>query len=605
MRDYRPLVSRTAPEGLLAFAFEHAALDTAGLVYRTAWVTSTDFDSVLITPGKKEKAVRCTCSECQQTFLMAYAPPDYGYHGGKACYGFYDYVTQGAERVGDGDGTLCPECGAPVKVRCAARVGRGEFMSDECCVVSASVLDGPPGEKPLVLTQWRIRRMVSRDGCERYIKDPLEAYIFDGQSAYKLNGWVKAYGGHTGYFLQVSSKWRQPVEWSETMGRVDAIFGLTPELLEESCMHNSKLDLYMAGDVRGRGKAPVVYLRLYQLYPQVENLVVQNCAHILDALFRRRMDSSYWEDNKRGFCPTPELDLTQQRPDQLLGLNKDEFALMREQCWDAYHWELYVKAKRAGDCLTPEDIVDIHRYGGEDLDGLIGRAPLGKCVRYLLEQMLWVCAMNDPYNEFGDELLVDEEIIDAVMLSDYWDMAADVGWDLGNSQIKWPQDLIAAHDRAMLAQSAKQDKQTRANFRKRYKALSAKYSYASGTLMIVPAKNQKELTREGNKLSHCVAGYGKDHAAGKTAIFFIRRPWAPEEPYYTLELNEGEEKVRQNRGKRNCDRTPEVQAFEEEWLTWIHKGCPRNEDGTPVGAMPVVTKDPAAAEEQKKEAQVA
>ena len=48
----------------------------------------------------------------------------------------------------------------------------------------------------------------------------------------------------------------------------------------------------------------------------------------------------------------------------------------------------------------------------------------------------------------------------------------------------------------------------------------------------------------------------------------IRRAESPETPYFTLELDEVNMKVRQNRGLRNCGRTPDVQAFEEEWLDW-------------------------------------
>lgn len=40
-------------------------------------------------------------------------------------------------------------------------------------------------------------------------------------------------------------------------------------------------------------------------------------------------------------------------------------------------------------------------------------------------------------------------------------------------------------------------------------------------------------------------------------------------------------KVRQNRGKHNCARTPEIQAFEDKWLAWVRAGAPRGRDGKP------------------------
>ncbi|MDE7376690.1 MAG: PcfJ domain-containing protein, partial [Muribaculaceae bacterium] len=60
---------------------------------------------------------------------------------------------------------------------------------------------------------------------------------------------------------------------------------------------------------------------------------------------------------------------------------------------------------------------------------------------------------------------------------------------------------------------------------------------------------------------------------GGTAIFFIRRTVEPGKPYYTLELDEKALTVRQNRGLRNCGKTPEVQAFEEMWLAWVRAGA--------------------------------
>ena len=93
---------------------------------------------------------------------------------------------------------------------------------------------------------------------------------------------------------------------------------------------------------------------------------------------------------------------------------------------------------------------------------------------------------------------------------------------------------------------------------------------------------QRELTEEGDALHHCVSSYGKRHAAGETAIFFIRRASKPGTPYYTLELDERALKVRQNRGSYNRARTPEVQAFEEKWLAWLQSGCQRDKKGRPV-----------------------
>ena len=70
-------------------------------------------------------------------------------------------------------------------------------------------------------------------------------------------------------------------------------------------------------------------------------------------------------------------------------------------------------------------------------------------------------------------------------------------------------------------------------------------------------------------MHHCVGTYKEKHAEGRSAIFFIRRASEPEKPWYTLELNLKEMTVIQNRGKRNCARTEEVESFEKAWLEHI------------------------------------
>ena len=142
-------------------------------------------------------------------------------------------------------------------------------------------------------------------------------------------------------------------------------------------------------------------------------------------------------------------------------------------------------------------------------------------------------------------------------------------------------DLIRAHD-AVTGLILQREQDAMANsFRLRRKQLR-KYAFAADGLLIHPAASQRELTEEGDALHHCVSSYGKRHAAGETAIFFIRRASKPGTPYYTLELDERALKVRQNRGSYNRARTPEVQAFEEKWLAWLQSGCQRDKKGRPV-----------------------
>ena len=599
MKDYRKLVSRKPPEGLVASVADR--LDTAGLTYEVEWVPDNSMEAVITDSVRKVKMVRCHCSECGSSPLLEWAPPTDNYRGYKHTYGFWDPEAGGNEySASHGDVTLCPVCRTPVMVQCAAKVGQGRFCSSEANVMSASLLPGEPGERPLALTGWKVSRTVDRYANERYEVQPLEAYIFEKKRACKLNGWRNSYSGHAGYFVQVCPEWRQPAEWRESWGLEDTIFGLTAELVADSCLHNSKFDLYMNAPMAGM-PAPVPYLRLYQIYPQVENLVTHGQSHILNELFGDAMRGMVWRENHRGVAIPEGINFEERRPAQMLGLTKEEFRWMREMRWDTYHWQVFVKAKCAGDRMTPDDVRNLHYYGREDVETLVGMAPIGKCLRYLLRQIEMVTIANDPYNEYGDEVIPDEDLLTATQLADYWIMAEEAGWDLNDPAVKWPKCLWTAHDRAVEARKVIRGREAAKKFKSRMKKLGA-MAYASGKLMIFPAWSQESLNEEGTKLSHCVAGYGENHALGKTAIFFVRQVGRPTVPYYTLELDEAKLKVRQNRGKRNCARTPEVQAFEDEWLEWLRGGCKRRKDGTPIGAKSVPVPDEMQIKEEVKTA---
>lgn len=593
--DYTSLVSREPPEGLLDWALQGVDMNTAGFVYKKIWLQDASVDAVLTGKCAKVPAVQGTCSECGKETVFDYAQ-------GRKTYGFISNTGAGgycsALVVDDEDYWECPHCGHPVKVKKAASIRREGYVTDEDFVVSASTLPGEYGKRPLVLTQWRIQRLTTKEAETKYNVEPIDAYVFEEKDACRLRGWSTSYSGHGGYFMAVSRQWTQARDWHDEMGRGGEIFGLTRELVEESCLHNSKLDLFM--QIKYGYKLPVGYLRLYQQYPQVENLVVQGCGHILTRIFENLVQTDAWEKNKRGMVEMPsELHLEETRPAQMLGLNKDELRVMLDQRWDLYHWKIYVKAKAAGDKMKiPEDIELVHRYGAEDVERIIGMAPVGKTVRYLMRQIettgIEMLEVADPEGECDDDLL---DLLSASHLADYWKMAETVGWDLSDPEVRWPKDLIDAHDRAMAARNVVLSKKKCALIRKRAKNL-ADYAYTSGDLTIFPAGSQKALNEEGAKLHHCVAGYGEDIADGLTTIFFIRHTWAPKEPFFTLEYKDGA--VAQNRGLHNCSRTKEVKTFEAEWLRWIKKGRPRDKDGRPRGAAPEVKEKP-----KDKEANVA
>lgn len=583
VHDFRKLIPREPPEGFLEWAAKElcGSLDTYGMLYEQEWVEDWGLDLLLdeLAKPRKRRMVRVECSCCGYRDLYHYGKITGWKPGG---YGFVlpeSYAeVEGGTVYGDGENIPCPQCGTPVLIRKRAAVKKNGdcFVTASSQAMSAAVV----GEDHLlVLTGWVIQRRAGIGGGSHLAAIPAEAYVFSDTECAQLMGWSCGYSGTGGYFTQYARSWRQPKGWKERWGQEEHIFGLTPDLVTQSCLPHCKLWEYMVPRP-GAAHYPVAYLRMYQTHPNVEAVLIHGLPRVLDDLIIRHTREDAWENNVQGQLDLTELDWSQTRPAQMLHLTKDELRLAQEQDWGVLFWDLFRYSKAAGEALTGQDILNAFYLGDDHVGQLVGRGSVAKSIRYLLQQCgQWEDAYEpEPEDEDPEP---DAAIPDVQILLDYWSMAEQLGQDLTDAQVRYPRSLLIAHDEA--AELMRQRREAgRANlFRLRRKYLS-KWTFAVDGLLIRPARSQKDLTNEGNSLHHCVSTYGNRHAKGESAIFFIRRKSRPGEPYYTLELDEKTLTVRQNRGLRNCPRTQEVRAFEDLWLSWVRAGAPRDERGNPV-----------------------
>ena len=435
LADYCSLVPREPPEGLREWTLKNFGSELArcGLVYEVEYVKDYGLSQMLDewAEPKKIKMVRVTCSCCGESTLL---------HWGKAQTHGYGFVMP-EDMEGDwghtvtaaGDEVPCPICGETVLVNKRSAV-RDYFITAEYSVMSADVLEG--GE--LALTGWTVQCRTYKSGAYSLKFLPAEAYVFTGANCVQLMGWRNSYSGNCGYSIQYGP-WRQPIQWKERWGQTEQIFGLTPELVERSCLPHCKLDVYMAPRP-GMRHYPVAYLRLYQQHPNVESVLVHGLPCVLGDLIAAKVTTPGWEKNNRGRMDLPQIDWPQTRPAQMLRLTKEELRMAKDQGWGLILWELFVGTKRIGERLTEKDIVDAFCLGDEHLTELIPRGQVSKSIRYLLRQCEALASEVD-----------DEDagpIPDAILLRDYWNMVEVLGRDLADQSVKYPADLIAAHDRA-------------------------------------------------------------------------------------------------------------------------------------------------------------
>ena len=89
-----------------------------------------------------------------------------------------------------------------------------------------------------------------------------------------------------------------------------------------------------------------------------------------------------------------------------------------------------------------------------------------------------------------------EGVIDVSILLDYWRMAELTGRDLADPDVRWPEDLLEAHDRMSDAVTQFEARELASKFRIRRKQL-ARYAFQWRGLLIRPAASQRELVAEG------------------------------------------------------------------------------------------------------------
>lgn len=343
-------------------------------------------------------------------------------------------------------------------------------------------------------------------------------------------------------------------------GVADLVYPWRASLLEGTTAENSKLGLFWRAGIKGKAFSarPVTYLRLWQKHPNLENLVTQGAGRLVAELIADELENRrYIYPREKGL---PELGIRwkERRPAQMLGLNKDEFRRLLEDGWGADTLHYFVARKDKGRVLDREELE------------LCGELGIGNCrtmenggqepvfvARYLRRQKK------------------KDRRCDLSILDDYWRMAAQRGYDLDNPDLRYPPSLYRAHERVREELKREREEKSRrertaraAAIRKRYRELSA-FSWEKDGILIRPAKSEAELKREGEALHHCVANYAASVAKGTSAIFFVHKTEEPDKPWYTLELNEKDLMVRQNRGSRNCARTKEVKTFEDAWVEYL------------------------------------
>ena len=526
--NYVPLLPKEPPADLISWALQQGALNKEYLIYR-------DGRRYLPLEDRVENCVEVVCSACENEFTatkvrapgcsQAYAPAPFGW-----------WNEEASESVISGNGTICPYCGGHMETKHIGNIR--DVVTQRVWVAVFYRLPVEGRKDRLLIVDWMIARDIDKRGNSKYWTHLHSAWVIEEKKI------VHIAGNRRTFYTTSLTKPEQRRSYHDDFGKAGLIYPWDPTILEGTTAENSKLDLYQEAG----GERLVAYLGLYLKKPAVENLVMQGLAPLVVDLLNIECDS-YDYRSHGGYAKLANgINWKEKRPTKMLGMNREELRIFKENSWGADHLRAILWAGSEGIPLTwPEDVERIKELGPYRCRSIAEEQP---------KELFWKIMRYTKRQGF-----------DYHYLRDYWNMAKRLEMNLADDQIRWPKNIKTAHDKAVERYNAKKDALTTAAFSKRERELS-NLRWEHDGLMIRPCASMAELRNEGNILHHCVATYDKKYADGQTAIFFIRRIDKPDEPYYTLELDEKNLAVRQNRGLRNCGKTEEVQAFEDAWIDW-------------------------------------
>lgn len=157
--------------------------------------------------------------------------------------------------------------------------------------------------------------------------------------------------------------------------------------------------------------------------------------------------------------------------------------------------------------------------------------------------------------------------------ADYIHMAIGRGMDPHDDIVRRCSDLRRRHDELATEKELNSQKK---RFKKckgvkdLYKPYLTVYGWSDDKYTIVIPAKPEDIFREGQLLHHCVgregAGYIEKHAAGKTLILFLRPADKAEDPWYTIEVDPFEMRIKQKYAA--FDRQPELKTVDEELTKW-------------------------------------
>lgn len=294
-----------------------------------------------------------------------------------------------------------------------------------------------------------------------------------------------------------------------------------------------------------------IYAYIYKSlkYPALESLIKCGAFNIAKLIIENNCE-------KHTLAPFIKVKPLEPSPIKALGLSK--YILNRLRKVETLTLKMFYEVQRIyeRDEVLDDAVLDfILKFSPreEETDLIMGMGKCRKTLNYFLKQQ-----KQNPH----------------LVIRDYYDYlitCRKLSYPL-TSNIRFPQNLMAAHDEVTLLYNKEKDEDKNIRYKKLYKELSSAYPKLKidGLLFIVP-KSPSELILEGEAQHNCVGRlYINRMLDRKSVVMFLRKAESPDIPYITLEINPITKTIVQCRYRYNRPCGDDINSIVNKYLKSLH-----------------------------------
>lgn len=269
------------------------------------------------------------------------------------------------------------------------------------------------------------------------------------------------------------------------------------------------------------------------------------CATLDDMCHGNRFPfEAYWKMGLRKFAADhmyagqrlTKMNYEYKKPWEILRITKEILNQAIKLNASDQQMRILQRAHEVGVRLTDEQVKWLDTYMGvSSIIAYFRVQTPHRIIRYLKEQVNVYVPRKQQTTQSDERLR---------LYIDYLDTARQLGWDMRDRGIFFPQDITRAHDEAVQLFNAQKDEREAAKMKDKDKKLRAivkdvrkVFDYEDDEYKLLVPECFKEFKAEGNAQHNCVASSYYDRAVrGEVIILFIRKKAEQDKSFCTVEI---------------------------------------------------------------------